>query len=84
MAATTEVISSGREVAVATMVVVEQQVHQRFTQRLLSKHVVLRFRRVMLQQSVRFRDYSDVKKLQHLLRSVTTLVPAVYQLLSVS
>ena len=45
---------------------------------------VQKFRRVMLLQSVSFRDYSAAKKLPSLLRSVTTLVRAVYPLLSVN
>ena len=66
------------------MDVAELQVHLRFIQRSLLRIVVLRFRRVMLLQSVRCRDSSEDQRLLSLLRNVMTLVQAVYQLQSVN
>ena len=65
-------------------VVVELQVHQRFIQKNLLKLVVQKFRKVMHLQNVNCRDYLEEKKLATLLRSVMTLVPAVFQLLLVN
>ena len=65
-------------------VVVELQVHQRFIQKNLLKLVVQKFRKVMHLQNVNCSVYLEEKKLATLLRSVMTLVPAVFQLLLVN
>ena len=56
----------------------------RFIQKLLSKYVALRYRKVMLLLSVRSSVCSVVRKSAILLRNVMTLVQAVFPLLSVS
>jgi tRNA A58 N-methylase Trm61 len=43
-------------------VVEEQQDHLKFIQKNLSRHVELKFRKVIHQQNVRSRDYSEEKK----------------------
>ena len=60
------------------------QVHLKFIQKSLSKHVEQRYRKVMHLQSVRCRDFSEDLKLQSLLRNVTILVQAAFRLQSES
>ena len=60
------------------------QVHLKFIQKSLLKHVEQRYRKVMHLQSVRYRDFSEDLKLQSLLRNVTILVQAAFRLQSES
>ena len=70
--------------SVVELVVMESVVllvHQRPIQLSQSMFVVLRFKRVMLLQSVRFRDCLRDLRLLQLLRSVMTLVLVEFRLL---
>ncbi len=48
--------------------VVVQQVHPRYIQKSLSRHVVLRYRKVMHLQSVRSRDYFRREEVSHIIK----------------
>ena len=74
-------LSCSADVQAVTVSVV-QPVPQKYIQRHLSKSAVQKYRKVMHRQSVRSSVCSDVKKSVISLRNVTTLVPAVYPLLS--